>query len=43
MPPLVDGISTGEDRDYSAALADELDRLQRAVIPSSADFFDNRL
>jgi len=43
MPPLVDGISTGEDCNSSDALADELDRQRRAVIPSSDEIFDKTL
>ncbi|MBX4907585.1 hypothetical protein HJA82_09370 [Rhizobium bangladeshense] len=33
MPPLVDEISAGEDRNYSDSLADELDRQPDALIP----------
>jgi hypothetical protein len=43
MPPLVDGISTGEGRNSSEALADELDRRRHAVIPSSNEIFDKPL
>jgi hypothetical protein len=43
MPPLVDGISTGEDCNSSDALADELDRQRGAVIPGPNDIFDKPL
>ncbi|GLR55956.1 hypothetical protein GCM10007919_06790 [Rhizobium indigoferae] len=39
MPPLVDGISGGEDGYCSYVLADELDRRQGTLIPDLQRYF----
>jgi hypothetical protein len=43
MPPLVDGISTGEDYDCSDVSADELDRRHRMLIPDLPEISFNPL
>jgi hypothetical protein len=43
MPPLVDGISGGEDRNCSNVLADELDRRRGTLIPGVGRYFFKRL